>query len=99
MEPVLGLIVEDGIPGTAEVGGLPDAAVVRRHVEDIRLAGNARDRNGAAAAKGADHAPVKFLVHGGVKLLGGKRDGKKQDRERGEQNPQEAFVHSWSFDC
>src|SRR5208282_5302346 len=37
-----GLVIEDRIPGAAEVGGFPDSAVVRRHVEGIRLARNAR---------------------------------------------------------
>ena len=70
IEPVR-LVVEDWIPSVAEVGRLPDASVVRRHIEDVRLAGNAGDRNGASAAKWADHAPVEFLIHGRVVGLGG----------------------------
>ena len=67
MEPVE-LVVEDGIPGAAEVGRLPDSAVVGRHVEDIWMAGNAGDGDGAASAEGADHAPAQFLKHGGINL-------------------------------
>ena len=88
---IVGLTIEDRIPGVAEVRRLPDSAVVRRHVEDIRLAGNSGDRHGAAAAERADHAPVKFLVHRRVILLGGKRERKKQNTERGEQNPEECL--------
>src|SRR5271169_584985 len=87
------LVIEDGIPGAAEVRRLPDSAVVRRHVEDIRLAGNTGDRHGASATKRANHAPVKFLIHRRVILLGKKREGKKHNPERGEQSPEEAFVH------
>src|SRR6202158_2219531 len=64
------LIVENWIPGAAEVRRLPNSAIARRHVEDIRLTWNAGDRHGAAAAKRADHAPVKFLIHRWVILLG-----------------------------
>ena len=35
-----GLAVEDGMPGAAEIVGLPDAAVVDADVEDIRLTGD-----------------------------------------------------------
>src|SRR6266852_648263 len=66
------LIVENWIPGAAEVRRLPNSPIVRRHVEDVRLARNTRNRHGAAAAKRADHAPMKFLVHRRVILLGGK---------------------------
>ena len=54
-----------------------------RHVEDVRLAGNAGDRHGAPAAKRADHAPAEFLVQGGIELLGGKkRDNSAEESER-----------------
>ena len=90
---ILGLTIEDRIPGAAGIRRLPNPAVVRRHVEDIRLARNTGNRHGAAAAKRADHAPVKFLVHRRVIRLGGKRERKEQNAERGERNPQESLVH------
>ena len=46
------LLVEDGLPGVAEVGGLPHPAVDRTDVKDIRLAGHAGDGAGATSAKG-----------------------------------------------
>src|SRR5260221_10402539 len=67
------LIIEDGIPYAAEVRRFPDSAVVRRHVKDVWLARNTGNRHGAAAAKRADHPPVKFLVHCWVIRLGEKR--------------------------
>src|SRR5450631_959623 len=91
-----GLIIEDGIPGAAEVRRFPDSAVIRRHVEDIRLARNAGNRHGAAAAKWSDHPPVKFLVHGRVIGLCGERERKKRNAEHGEQSPEESLVHGWS---
>src|SRR5229473_1347089 len=93
---VFWLVIEDRIPGAAEVCRFPNPAVIRRHVEDIRLARDTGNRNGAAAAKRADQSPVKILVHCWVIRLGGKRERKKQHTERGEQNPEEAIVHSWS---
>ncbi len=38
---VVWLIIENRIPRTTEVRRLPDSAVVRRHVEDVRLPRNA----------------------------------------------------------
>ena len=35
-----GLVVEDGVPGAAVVGGLPDAAIADTDVEDVGLGGN-----------------------------------------------------------
>ena len=90
------LTIENRIPGLAEVRRFPNSAVVRRHVEDIRLARNAGNRHRASAAKRADHAPAEFLVHSRVILLGGKRERKEQHTEQGEQNPQESLIHSWS---
>ena len=65
-----GLIVEDGIPGVAEVGGLPDAAVDGRHVENVGLVRNAADGDGAASTEGADAAPAHFGEELRVVLLG-----------------------------
>ena len=72
------LIIEDGIPGASVVCRFPDATVVRRHVENIRLPRDARDRHGASATKWADHAPGKLLVHGGVILLRRNRNGRQE---------------------
>ena len=71
------LVIENWIPGAAEVRRLPNPAIVRRHVEDVRLARNTGNRHGTAAAKWADHAPMKFLIHRRVILLGRKRGRKK----------------------
>src|ERR1039458_9918581 len=57
-----GFVVEDRSPDAAVVVRLPTAAVDLRHVEAIRLAGNASGGAGAATAKRADHAPVQFLI-------------------------------------
>src|SRR5450755_2978316 len=91
-----GLVIEDGIPGAAEVGGLPDSAIVRGHVEDILMAGNAGDGHGASTAKGADRAPVKVLVQGRVILLCTERRREKRNSKTGEQHPQISSIHSLS---
>src|SRR6266436_1350787 len=59
------LVVEDGNPSVAKIGGLPNAAVNRGHVEDIGLMRDATDGDGAASAEGANAAPAHF----GEKLL------------------------------
>src|SRR5439155_25758411 len=65
-----GLVVEDGVPGAAGVGGLPDTAVVDADVEDVGLAGDADGADGAPAAEGADHAPAQGVVMLGGDVLG-----------------------------
>ena len=70
-----GLVVEDGLPGAAEVVGLPDAAVVDADVEDVGLVGDAGGADGAAAAEGADVAPTQAGIVGGVEGLGGEKGG------------------------
>src|SRR5207247_650870 len=55
-----GLVVENRIPGVAEVSGFPDAAIDGRHVEDVRLVRHAGDGNGAASAEWSDAAPAHF---------------------------------------
>src|SRR4029077_1714439 len=54
------LVVENRIPGVPEIGGLPRAAVDRRHVEDIRLMRHAGDGHGTASTERADAAPAHF---------------------------------------
>src|SRR6185503_16475078 len=88
------LVVEDRIPRPAVVGGFPDAAVDETRVEDVRLAGHAGDRFGAAAAQRADAAPAHLaeqLLAVGLRveiadLAGGERDktgdGEKDQRSR-----------------
>ena len=56
------LVIEDGIPGSAVVVGLPDPAIHLRHVKNIGLAGHPAESARAAAAEWADHPPVQFLV-------------------------------------
>ncbi len=47
------------------------------------MAGNAGDGDCPSAAEGADHAPVKVLIHGQVTLLRGK--GRSEKCECGEE--------------
>src|SRR5258708_3195211 len=60
------LVVENGLPRVAGVGCPPNASVHCSHVEDIRLARDAGDGDGAAAAERPDAAPahlaIKFLT-------------------------------------
>ena len=76
------LVVEDGLPGAAEVVGLPDAAVVHADVEDVGLAGDTGGADGAAATKGADVAPTQARIVGGIEGLGGEKGG-DQDKQKG----------------
>ena len=57
-----GFVIEDGVPGSSVVVRLPNSAVDLTDVEHIGLAGDAGRGAGASAAKGANHAPVQFLV-------------------------------------
>src|SRR6266404_3854023 len=91
-----GLVVEGRVPSASVVSRLPHAAIVGRHIEDIRLAGNSGNSHCPSGSEWADHAPVQFLVKCRVDLLGGKRNGKKQKAKGGERNPGELLVHSWS---
>ncbi len=54
------LVVEDRRPGPAVVGRLPDAAVHRADVEDVRLRRDAGRGLGPSAAERADVAPVQL---------------------------------------
>ena len=58
------LPVEEGMPGRARVGGLPDAAVGAAEVEGRGIAGNAGDRGRPAASEGTDEAPVEVGIDG-----------------------------------
>ena len=68
-----GLAVEDGDPGAAGVGGLPDAAVVYADVEEIGIAGDAGGGYGAASAEGADAAPLRDSRRGWWGIAAGRR--------------------------
>ena len=88
-----GLVVEDGVPGTAVVGGLPDAAIADADVEDVGLGGDALGGFGASGAQGSDGAPAHFGKHFGV-VGGSEGEGKRRRRER----PREARGYvSWRF--
>src|SRR5207253_9925732 len=56
------LRIEDRPPRAAGVIGLPDAAVDRAGVEDVRLRRHARERARAPAAQRPDHPPRELLV-------------------------------------
>src|SRR6266700_2455203 len=68
-----GLLIEEGIPGNAAIRGSPNAAGDGAKIVSIRLAGHARDSEGAATAAGADEAPFHAAVGLGVDGSGGRR--------------------------
>src|SRR5213080_2018612 len=75
------LIIKHGIPSAPIVRCSPDAAVIRRHKEDIRLRLYPRDSHAAPAAKWADQSPAQFLIKLGIELLGGgKSCGNRNER-------------------
>ena len=74
------LVVEDGMPGAAVVGRLPDAAVADADVEDVGLGGHAGDGPRAAGAVRADRAPAHLAEELLVERLGGERG--RSDEER-----------------
>ena len=49
-------VVEDWMPGAAEVIGLPDTAVVDANEEDVRLGWDTDRAHGAASAEGSDES-------------------------------------------
>ncbi len=69
------VLIGDGQPGIAAVGGLEDAAAGRAHPVFVGAAGGSRDRNAAAAAEDADFAPVERGERERVEGLGGYRLG------------------------
>ena len=77
-----GLVVEDGLPGAADVVRLPHAAIVHADVEDVGLGGNAGGADGAPAAEGADVAPAESGVVCGGERLGGEQRGDAGKQER-----------------
>src|ERR1700731_4758613 len=89
------LVIKYRMLCAAKVRRLPDSPVIRSHVEDIRLNGNASHRTGTTAAKRTDQPPVEFLVHRRI-VLCGKRERKKSYAKRGEHNPKKTLVHSLS---
>jgi len=82
-----GLIVENGIPGVAEVRGFPDAAVDGGHVEHIGLMRNARDGDGAASAERADAAPAHFGEEFLIELLRACRSAKNNSDDDSSAEP------------
>ncbi len=75
-----GLVVEDRRPHASRVRRLPDPAVVRGGVEDVRVAGDAACRDGAPAAKRADHSPAHLREQRLGKRLRGRGAGEKKKR-------------------
>src|SRR5579883_878545 len=69
------LIVENGPPDYARVGGLPDAAVNGTEVEFRRIAGNAGHSDDTTAAKGTNQAPLQRVIEFGPDGLSGGGDG------------------------
>ena len=60
------LVVEDRRPGTTGIGRLPDASVHLRHIERVRVAAMARDRDRAARPVRPNVSPAKFGEQGGL---------------------------------
>src|SRR6476661_2179129 len=60
------LLIKNWLPGMSKIRGLPDAAVHRSHVENVRLVRHTSDSDSPSAAEGADTAPAhlrkKLLV-------------------------------------
>ena len=83
IEPV-GSLIEDRLPGSAKIVGLPHPAVHRADVEHVGLAGHARDGAGAATAKWTDVAPLHLGKDLGIDRLceGGRNEAEKERRER-----------------
>ena len=75
-----GLGVEDRDPGVAEVGGLPDSAVVGRHVENILMSGNAGDGR-RCGRRGRDRS----CASGDPDTWTGQRAGRKARWEKARQ--------------
>ena len=84
--------VGDVLPGAAAVGRLPDAAAGAAEVVGVAVAGQAGDGGHAAAAVGADLAPLHPLEQGGIdRRLGRRAPGgaawtarQRQDQQEGE---------------
>src|SRR5579862_1313873 len=55
------LVVKNWSPCLAEIGGLPDAAIICRDVENIWLTGDAGCRDGTPRAERSDVPPTKIL--------------------------------------
>ncbi len=72
------LIVKNRLPCAAVVGGFKNAAVHRRHIEDIRLRRNACDRASASAAIRSDVSPAQ----NGIEIPRPRLPGCKNDHER-----------------
>ena len=62
------LLIEDGKPGHAGAGGLPDAALGRAHIEHAGLADDAGDRGDASAMEGPDVTPLEAGIEVGIDL-------------------------------
>ena len=77
--------VADTRPDLAAVDGFPDAAAGRAHVVDRRIAGDAGDHGGFAAAKRSDQPPADSGVEIGVDRLRPEwrqgREGEEEDVE------------------
>ena len=80
------LVVEDRHPDAARVRRLPDAAVVRGDVEDVRVPGDSARGDGAPAAERADHPPAHLREERlGKRLRGGgarEEEAARRRRER-----------------
>src|SRR5581483_3704449 len=75
------LSVEDRLPGTAGVFGLPHAAVYGAEIEMPIVAGNAADREHAPAAKRTDETPGQAVEGAARNLRGGEAGGEQQDQD------------------
>ena len=84
------ILVREVFPGDAGVLGLPHAAAGRAHVIELVVAGHARYRRNAAAAPGADLAPLEAADQVGIDGVGGvRRAGQAGQQQRSEKRAEE----------
>jgi hypothetical protein len=79
------LVVENGLPGPAEVRRSKNAAVDLGHVKDIGLGRNAGDGAGSTAAKRTNIAPTQCLTE--IQISFGASHGRLSQDERDKQKP------------
>ena len=87
------LIVKNRLPCPAVVGGFKNAAVHRRHVEDIRLRRNACDRASAPTAMRSDVPPAQ----NGIEISGPRLANAENDDKRNRDYVSNRMLLHWTF--
>ena len=88
------LIVKNRLPCPAVVGGFKNAAVHRRHVEDIRLRRNACDRASASTAMRSDVPPAQ----NGIEIFGPRLANAENDDKRNRDYVSNRMLLHWTLD-